>query len=152
MRCVRASNVPHTSEQKVHSTFNCGSSQFVGKQSVLGVTCGMTIACLTANRRRATLTQCGFNKYVSVTLDSRARHQCFIFRIDRATNGPHSVYRNRATFTGERVITGSSSHTSAASFVGIPMDSMITMKVWAVGKATPNFVSQLPPRGYVRKR
>ena len=27
MRCVRASNVPHTSEQKVHSTFNCGSSQ-----------------------------------------------------------------------------------------------------------------------------
>ena len=27
MRCVRASNVPHTSEQKVHSTFNCGGSQ-----------------------------------------------------------------------------------------------------------------------------
>ena len=76
----------------------------------------------------------------------------FIFRIDRATNGPQSVYRNRATFTGERVITGSSSHTSAASFEGIPMDSMITMKVYAVGKVTFNFVSQLPRRGYVRKR
>ena len=62
----------------------------------------------------------------------------FIFRIDRATNGPQSVYRNRATFTGERVITGSSSHTSAASFEGIPMDSMITMKVYAVGKVTFN--------------
>ena len=74
----------------------------------------------------------------------------FIF--DRATNGPQSVYRNRATFTGERVITGSSSHTSAASFEGIPMDSMITMKVYAVGNVTFNFVSQLPQRGYVRKR
>ena len=72
----------------------------------------------------------------------------FIFRIDRATNGPQSVYRNRATFTGERVITGSSSHTSAASFEGIPMDSMITMKVYAVGNVTFNFVSQLPQRGY----
>ena len=44
-------------------------SQFVGKPSVLGVTCGMIIACLTAKRRRATLTRCGFNKYVSVTLE-----------------------------------------------------------------------------------
>ena len=35
-------------------------------------------------------------------------------------------------------LTGSSSHTSAASFVGIPMDSMITMKVYAVGKVTFN--------------
>jgi hypothetical protein len=48
--------------QKVHSTFNCGSSRFAGKPSVLGVICGMIIACLTAKRRRETLTQCGFKK------------------------------------------------------------------------------------------
>ena len=37
--------------------------------------------------------------------------------------------RKLSRFTGERVITGSSSHTSATTFVGIPMGSMITMKV-----------------------
>ena len=60
------------------------------------------------------------------------------------------INRNRTTFTGKRVITVSSSHTSAASFEGIPMDSIITMKVYAVGNVTFNFVSQLPRRGYVR--
>ena len=147
MRCVRASNVPHTSEQKVHSTFNCGSSQATTR--VLVVKTGIevlrqkskSIRGQTERTRRHLRNDYRLTdgQKTSRNIDPM-RLQQICFGYSRLACSPSASYSTEQP-TGRKAFIGtvkhlpasgltvSSSHTSATSFVGIPMDSMITKKV-----------------------
>ena len=138
--------------QKVHSTFNCGSSQFAGKLSVLGVTCGMIIACLTAKRRRATLTQCGFKK-ICFGYSRLACSPSVLHIQDRQNNQraakrfsePCNIYR-RTGYYG--VFEPHLGNTVFRDSNGLNDNNEGVCR----RESHIQLVSQLPRRGYVRKR